>query len=65
MAVPPPARARTGTVTVPRALLIALSGMLLATLLAVAFLLGRETGRTPTAAADLAEPPPAPVLPIP
>ena len=59
-------RARTGTVTVPRALLIVLSGTLLATLLAVAFLLGREAGRTETAAPDLlAEASPAPVEPAP
>ena len=66
MDVPPTSRARTGTVTVPRALLIVLSGMLLATLLAVAFLLGRETGRAQTATADLlAEAPQAPVEPAP
>ena len=66
MAVPPTSRARTGTVTVLRALLIVLSGMLLATLLAVAFLLGREAGRAETAASDLlAEAPPAPVEPPP
>ena len=49
----------------PRALLIALSGMLLATLLAVAFLLGREAGRAETAADLVAEAPPAPVEPTP
>ena len=66
MAVPPTSRARTGTVTVPRALLIVLSGTLLATLLAVAFLLGLEAGRTETAAPDLlAEASPAPVEPAP
>ena len=37
----------------PRALLIVLSGMLLATLLAVAFLLGRDAGRAQTGAGDL------------
>ncbi len=37
----------------PRALLIVLTGMLLATLLAVAFLLGREAGRAEPAATDL------------
>ena len=63
---PPPSRTPTGTVTVPRALLIVLSGMLLATLLAVAFLLGREAGRAETAAPDLlAAAPPAPVEPAP
>ena len=66
MAVPPTSRARTGTVAVPRAVLIVLSGMLLATLLAVAFLLGREAGRTQTAAPVLlAEAPPAPLEPAP
>jgi len=38
---------------VPRALLIVLSGMLLATLLAVAFLLGRDAGRAQTGAGNL------------
>ena len=62
MAVPPTSRARTGTITVPRALLIVLSSILLA----VAFLLGREAGRAQTAAADLlAEAPPAQVEPAP
>ena len=37
----------------PRALLIVLSGILLATLLAVAFLLGRDAGRAQTGAGDL------------
>ena len=37
----------------PRALLIVLSGILLATLLAVAFLLGRDAGRAKTGAGDL------------
>jgi len=66
MAVPPTSRARTGTVAVPRALLIVLSGMLLATLLAVAFLHGREAGRAESAAPDLlAEASPGPVEPAP
>ena len=64
MAVPPTSGARTSTVAVPRALLHALSGTLLVTLLAVAFLLGREAGRTETAAPEpLAEAPPALVEP--
>ena len=66
MAVPPPSGARTGTVAVPRALLFVLSGLLVATLLAVAFLIGRDAGRAETAAADLlAEAPPASVEPAP
>ena len=51
---------------VPRALLLTLSGLLLATLLVVAFLLGREAGRAETAAPDqLAEASLAPVEPAP
>ena len=66
MAVPPSSRARTATVTVPRALLIVLSSMLLVTLLAVAFLIGRESGRAETAAPDLTVTTlPAPVEPAP
>ena len=66
MATQPPSGARTGAVAVPRALLIALSSMLLATLLAVAFLLGREAGRTETAAPELlAQASRAPVEPMP
>ena len=64
MAVPPTSGARTGTVAVPRTLLFVLSGLLLATLLAVAFLLGREAGREETAAPDqLADASPAPIAP--
>ena len=67
MAVPPPSGARTGTVAVPRALLFVLSGLLVATLLAVAFLIGRDVGRAETAAATdlLAEAPPVSVEPPP
>ena len=57
--------ARTGTVVVPRALLLGLSGLLLATLLAVAFLLGREAGRAETASDQTAEAAPAQVEPAP
>ena len=47
-------------------MLVVLSGMLLATSLAVAFLLGREAGRAETAAPDLlVEAPPAQVKPAP
>ena len=53
MGVPPTPGARTGAIVVPRALLIALTGVLLAALLAVAFLLGRETGRAERDAPDL------------
>ena len=61
MGFPPTPRRQTDTVVVPRALLITLSGLLLAALLAVAFFAGRETGRAETAASELAEATPAPV----
>ena len=64
MGFPPTPGARKGTVLVPRALLLALSGLLLAALLAVASLLGREAGRAETAPPDqLADAAQAPVEP--
>ena len=64
MGFPPTPPAHTGTVVVPRALVLALSGLLLVALLAVAFLLGREAGRAETAPRDqLADASPAPVEP--
>ena len=67
MAAPPTPGARTRTVAVPRALLIALAGLLVATLVTSAFLLGREAGRAETAAATdvAADAPPATVEPDP
>ena len=64
MAVPTTSRTWTGTVTVPRGLLVALTTMLVAALLAVAFLLGRVAGRSEDAVpAPVAEAPPAQLEP--
>ena len=60
MAVPPTSGAPRGTIAVPRSLLILLSAALVAALLTIAFLLGRETERAGPpviAAAAVAEPP--------
>lgn len=59
MAVPPTSGAPRGTIAVPRSLLILLSAALVAALLTIAFLLGRETERAGPpliAAAAVAEP---------
>ncbi|HJN46290.1 MAG: hypothetical protein CL477_01600 [Acidobacteria bacterium] len=64
MAVPPTPRARTGAVPVPRVLLVVGSAVLLTALLAVAYLLGREVGRTEQVATSVGtEAAPAPVEP--
>ena len=70
MAVTPTSGSRTGTVTVPRALLVALSVTLVGALLTVAFLLGRQSGRAENAAPEpevvaVAQPAPGEPAPVP